>query len=144
MQHTVTCPSCGAVSASGQQFCGKCGTKLAIEVQQQKINCPKCGSQNLAGQQFCGNCGAALVAVAQQVPTAPVQQTLAAPTQEMPAKVVSPVIPRQQVEVKPTWGLAWGLWWRMALLGLLIGGIIYLIVAVVMVLAFNYKLPFGA
>jgi hypothetical protein len=113
-------------------------------VQQQKINCPKCGSQNLAGQQFCGNCGAALVAVAQQVPTAPVQQTLAAPTQEMPAKVVSPVIPRQQVEVKPTWGLAWGLWWRMALLGLLIGGIIYLIVAVVMVLAFNYKLPFGA
>jgi predicted RNA-binding Zn-ribbon protein involved in translation (DUF1610 family) len=136
MQHTVTCPSCGAVSASGQQFCGKCGTKLATEVQQQKIKCPNCGSQNLAGQQFCGNCGAALVAVAQQAP--------AAPPQETPAKVVSPVIPRQQVEVKPTWGLAWGLWWRMALLGLLIGGILYLIVAIVMVLAFNYKLPFGA
>ncbi len=136
MQHTVTCPSCGAVSASGQQFCGKCGTKLATEVQQQKIKCPNCGSQNLAGQQFCGNCGAALVALAQQAP--------AAPPQGAPAKVVSPVIPRQQVEVKPTWGLAWGLWWRMALLGLLIGGIIYLIVAIVMVLAFNYKLPFGA
>jgi hypothetical protein len=31
----------------------------------------------------------------------------------------------------------------MVILELLIGGIIYLIVAVVMVLAFNYKLPFG-
>jgi DNA-directed RNA polymerase subunit M/transcription elongation factor TFIIS len=142
MQHTVTCPSCGAVSASGQQFCGKCGTKLAVEVQQQKIKCPKCGSENLAGQQFCGNCGGALVAAAQQAPATPVQQTPAVPSQEAPAKVVSHVIPRQQVETRPTWGLAWGLWWRMALLGLFIGGVIYLIVAIVMVLGFNYQLPF--
>jgi len=141
MQHTVTCPSCGAVSAAGQKFCGKCGTKLATEVQQQRIKCPKCGLENLAGQQFCGNCGAALVAVAQQVPTAPVQQ-MATSSQEASAKVVSPVIHHQQVETKPTWGLAWGLWWRMALLGLLIGGIIYSIVAIVMVLAFDYRLPF--
>jgi hypothetical protein len=64
--------------------------------------------------------------------------------QEVPARVVSPVALRQQVEVTPTWGLAWGLWWRMVVLGLLIGGLIYLIVFVVMVLGFNYKLPFGA
>jgi hypothetical protein len=113
-------------------------------VQQQKIKCPKCGLENLAGQQFCGNCGAALVAVAQQVPAAPVQQTSVASSQEASAKVASPVVPRQQVEVKPTWSLAWGLLWRMVVLELLIGGIIYLIVAVVMVLAFNYELPFGA
>jgi hypothetical protein len=74
--------------------------------------------------------------VAQQVPVAPIQ--------EVPARVVTPIAPRQHVDVKPTWGLAWGLWWRMAVLGLLVGGIIYLIVAIVMVLAFNYQLPFGS
>jgi DNA-directed RNA polymerase subunit RPC12/RpoP len=137
MQQMVKCPNCGMENPAGQQFCGKCGAKLVTEVPQQpKIKCPNCGLQNLAGQQFCGNCGARLVAMAQEVPTAP--------TQEVPAKVMSPVALRQQVEVKPTWGLSWGLWWRMVLLGLLIGGIIYLIVFVVMVLGFNYKLPFGA
>jgi hypothetical protein len=64
--------------------------------------------------------------------------------QEVPAKVVSPAVHRQQVEVKPTWGLAWGLWWRMFLLGLLIGVIVYLIAVVIMILGFNYKLPFAA
>jgi len=130
MQQMVKCPNCGMENPAGQQFCGKCGAKLVIEVPQQpKIKCPNCGLQNLAGQQFCGNCGAKLTGMA---PPA------------VPSTVVSPVALRQQVEVKPTWGLAWGLWWRMVLLGLLIGGIIYLIVFVVMVLGFNYKLPFGA
>lgn len=129
MQQMVKCPNCGMENPAGQQFCGKCGAKLVTEVPQQpKIKCPSCGLQNLAGQQFCGNCGARLVAMAQEVP----------------ARVVSPVVERQQVKVKPTWGLAWGLWWRMVVLGLLIGGLIYLIVFVVMVLGFNYKLPFGA
>src|SRR4030042_334162 len=120
MQHTVTCPNCGAISAAGQRFCGKGGTVL-VAVPQQVPTAP-----------------------VQQMPAAPVQQMPAAPAQEMPAKVASPVIPRQQVEVKPTWGLAWGLLWRMVVLELLIGGIIYLIVAMVMVLAFNYQFPFGA
>ena len=137
MEQMVKCPNCGVENAAGQQFCGKCGAKLATVVPQQpKIKCPNCGLQNLAGQQFCGNCGTKLVAMAQQAPTAM--------TQEIPATIVSPVTPRQQFDVKPTWGLAWGLWWRMVLLGLLIGGIIYLIVVIVMVLGFNYKLPFGA
>ncbi|MBM3142007.1 MAG: zinc-ribbon domain-containing protein [Chloroflexi bacterium] len=130
MQQMVKCPNCGMENPAGQQFCGKCGAKLVTEVPQQpKIKCPNCGLQNLAGQQFCGNCGAKLTGIAP--PAAP-------------STVVSPVVERQQVEVKPTWGLAWGLWWRMVLLGLLIGGIIYLIVFVVMVLGFNYQLPFGA
>jgi ribosomal protein S27AE len=130
MQQMVKCPNCGMENTAGQQFCGKCGAKLVTEVPQQpKIKCPNCGLQNLAGQQFCGNCGAKLTGMA---PPA------------VPPMVVSPVVERQQVEVKPTWGLAWGLWWRMVLLGLLIGGIIYLIVFVVMVLGFNYQLPFGA
>jgi hypothetical protein len=77
-----------------------------------------------------------LAVVAQQVPVVPIQ--------EVPTRVVTPIAPRPQVDVKPTWGLAWGLWWRMVVLGLLIGGIVYLIVVIVMVLAFNYKLPFGS
>jgi hypothetical protein len=128
MQHTVTCPNCGAVSAAGQRFCGKCGTVLVAAAQQ----VPTAPVQQIPA------------VPSQQVPAVPAQQMPTAPAQEVPAKVVSPVIPRQQVEVKPTWGLAWGLWWRMALLGLLIGGIIYLIGATVMVLAFNYQFPFGA
>jgi hypothetical protein len=84
-----------------------------------------------------------LVAVAQQAPTAPAQQVPTAMTQEETITAMSPVTPRQQFDVKPTWGLAWGLWWRMVVLGLLIGGILYLIVVIVMVLGFNYKLPFG-
>jgi hypothetical protein len=76
--------------------------------------------------------------------TAPTQEVPAVPTQQRPAKAVKPVFPRQQFEVKPTWGLAWGLWWRLLLLSILIGGTLYLIVVMVMVLAFNYKIPFIA
>ncbi len=128
MEQTVKCASCGSESRAGQQFCGTCGAKLVTELPQQKVKCPNCGSQNLAGQQFCGTCGTRLPA---------------APAQEVPAMVVTPVVPMQSVKVKPTWGLAWGLWWRMMLLGLLIGGIVYLIAVAVMVVVFNYKLPFG-
>ncbi len=149
MEQMVKCPNCGTENPAGQPFCGKCGAKLIAEVQQ-KVNCPKCGFQNIAGQQFCGSCGAALVATAQQAPAAqaqqasaaPVQQVQAAPPKELPAKTASPATYHRQVEVKPTWGLAWGLWWRMFLLGLLIGGICYLIYTIVMVLAFNAQLPF--
>jgi DNA-directed RNA polymerase subunit RPC12/RpoP len=149
MEQTVRCPNCGTGNPAGQQFCGKCGAKL-IAVVQQKIQCPKCGFQNIAGQQFCGSCGAGLavavqqapVSQVQQAPTAPVQQTSAVPAkQEVPAKVVKPVVTREQVAVKPTWGLAWGLWWRLFILSLLIGGIIYLI-AFVVILALGPQNPF--
>jgi len=144
MEQMVKCPNCGVENHAGQQFCGKCGAKLAaVVLHQPMIKCPNCGVQNLAGQQFCGNCGTKLAAVAQQAPTAPTPQMPADMTQEAPPTAMRPVTPRQQFEVKPTWGLAWGLWWRMAILGLLIGGIAYLIVVIVMVLGFNYKLPFG-
>ena len=105
---------------------------------------------NLPGQQFCGSCGARLIAVVHQAPTAPAQQVATATTQEVPAvpvqqvpaKAAKRVVPRQQVEAKPTWGLAWGLWWRMLLLGLLIGGVIYAIAAIVMIaLGFHYSIP---
>jgi DNA-directed RNA polymerase subunit RPC12/RpoP len=131
MQQMVKCLNCGMENPAVQQFCGKCGAKLATELsQQQKIKCSNCGAQNLAGQQFCGNCGAKLAAIA---PSA------------VPGVAASPVSQGQQVKVKPTWGLAWGLWWRTVVLSLLIGGLIYLIVFLVMVvgLGFNLKLPFG-
>lgn len=136
MEQEVRCPNCGVENRANQQFCGACGTKLVAVTQQQAFRCPNCGSQNVAGQKFCGTCGARLAA--------PAQQVTAVWGQETPTKVVAQSIPSQQVEVKPTWGLAWGLWWRMAVLGLLIGGTIYLIVALVLVLAFNYKFPFGS
>lgn len=133
MEQKVRCPNCGGENRANQQFCGTCGAKL-VTVMQQTVRCLNCGSQNVAGQQFCGACGARLAPVAQQVtPT---------PSQETPAQVVSPTVP-PQIEVKPTWGLAWGLWWRMTVLGLLIGGTVYLIIALILVLAFNYQLPFG-
>lgn len=136
MEQMVRCPNCGSENRAGQPFCGTCGTKLVTGTQQQKVKCPNCGSQNLAGQQFCGICGAKLAVAAPQAP--------AAETQVMPTRAVSPVAPRQHLEVKPTWGLAWGLWWRMLLLGLLIGGIVYLMAMIVMVLGFGYKLPLGS
>jgi hypothetical protein len=76
--------------------------------------------------------------------TTSIQEVSAVPAQQTPAKVVKPVVTRQQFEVKPTWGLAWGLLWRLLLLSILIFGTLYLIVVMVMVLAFNYKIPFIA
>jgi NMD protein affecting ribosome stability and mRNA decay len=165
MEQMVKCANCGTPNPPGQQFCGKCGAKLVSEAQPQRIKCPNCGFMNIPGQQFCGSCGARLVAVVHQAPAVPsqqtpsaVQQVSAAPTQQVstvpaqevttvpapqaPARVVRPAVPRQQVDAKPTWGLAWGLWWRMLVLSLLIFGVIYALFAIVMVLAFNYKLPF--
>ena len=157
MEQMVRCANCGTATPAGQQFCGKCGAKLVTEVQQQqKIKCPNCGFMNLPGQQFCGSCGARLVAVvhqtaaapaataalAQQTSNMPAPETTTVPNPQAPAKVVKPAVPRLRNEVSPTWGLAWGLWWRMLILSLLIGGVIYAIIAIVMILAFNYKLPF--
>ena len=124
MEQSVKCPNCGSENSVAQKFCGTCGAKLVTEAQQQKIKCPNCGSQNPTTQQFCGACGTKLTAT----------------TQETPGKAAEAVVHPQQIEVKPTWGLAWGLYWRMLLLGLLIAGIVYLIAMVVM-LAFGYTLP---
>jgi len=64
------------------------------------------------------------------------------PAPQPPAKAVKPIIQRQQVDVRPTWGLAWGLWWRMFLLGLLIGGVLYAIAIIVMLtLGFHLSVP---
>jgi Double zinc ribbon len=154
MEQMVRCANCGTPNQPGQQFCGKCGAKLATEIQQpqQKIKCPNCGFMNLPGQQFCGSCGARLVAVVHQAPTVPspsqqgatmsAQEMTTIPAPQPPAKAVKPIIQRQHVDVRPTWGLAWGLWWRMLLLGLLIGGVIYAIVVIVMIaLGFQYSVP---
>ena len=126
---------------------------------EQMVRCANCGTANPAGQQFCGSCGARLVAVVHQAPTAsqqastapalqastmPTQEVPTVPAQQAPGKAVRPVVQRQQFEAKPTWGLAWGLWWRMLLLSILIFGILYLIAVIVMVLGFDYKIPFVA
>ena len=99
---------------------------MAGEVEQQTITCPRCGSQNAADQQFCGSCGARLAGGVQQVPT----------------RVMEPLVNRQQIEVKPTWGLTWGLFWRLLLLSLVIGGVLYLIAMIVM-LALGFTYPIG-
>ncbi|HIE17177.1 MAG TPA: zinc ribbon domain-containing protein [Dehalococcoidia bacterium] len=132
MEQTVKCRNCGSENRAGQQFCGACGSKLAAEAEPAQVSCPSCGAQNLAGQQFCGTCGSKLAVQARQIASDAAQQ----PT----ARIVGTAAPRQPIEVKPTWGLAWGLWWRMLLLGLLVGGALYLIVLVVM-LALGFQLP---
>ncbi len=126
MKKTIACPGCGSQNPADQQFCGSCGAKLAGEAEQQTIICPGCGSQNPASQQFCGSCGARLAGGVQQVPT----------------RVMEPLVSRQQIEVKPTWGLTWGLFWRLLLLNLVIGGVLYLI-AVIVMLAFGFTYPVG-
>lgn len=132
MEQTVKCRNCGSENRAGQQFCGACGTRLTVETEPAKTSCPSCGAQNLAGQQFCGTCGSKLVVEARQTASGAAQQ----PT----TGEVGTAAPRQPVEVKPTWGLAWGLWWRMGLLGLLVGGVLYLIALIVM-LALGFQLP---
>jgi ribosomal protein L37E len=154
-QPTIKCPHCGSQNLAGQQFCGACGARL-VAVAQEVLTAPTKEAPpapprqvQQAPPQQAPSAPAQRVppAQTQQVPPpAPAQYIPPAPAQQAPARVVSPVIPRQQVEVKPTWGLAWGLWWRMVLLGLLIGGLIWLIAAVVMVLGFGASfswLPFG-
>jgi class 3 adenylate cyclase/predicted ATPase len=49
----IVCASCGAESASGQRFCGQCGSPLAR-------GCPSCGAENPPENRFCGNCGTPL------------------------------------------------------------------------------------
>jgi len=72
----------------------------------------------------------------------PPQEMTTVPAPQPPAKAVKPIIQRQQVDVRPTWGLAWGLWWRMFLLGLLIGGVLYAIAIIVMLtLGFHLSVP---
>ena len=61
----VKCPSCEALNAAGQKFCGKCGatmtgalpagTPAAVE-----NTCPSCATVNPPGQVFCGQCGTRL------------------------------------------------------------------------------------
>ncbi|MBI3747012.1 MAG: AAA family ATPase, partial [Chloroflexi bacterium] len=63
----MTCPSCGAVNAPGQKFCGECGTPLAR-------TCRECGTSNAPSQRFCGECGASL-----EAPAAPVGAARQAP-----------------------------------------------------------------
>jgi class 3 adenylate cyclase len=50
----VTCSGCGQANPAGVQFCGGCGTRLAVV-------CPACQAPNPPGNRFCHQCGAALV-----------------------------------------------------------------------------------
>ena len=106
---------------------------------EQKVNCPSCGSVNNAGQQFCGACGTKLAGEREQEIVSERQPEVVSERQQNVVRVVEPLASFRQAEVKPTWGLAWGLYWRMVLLSLLIGGVGYLIFAIVM-LALGYQL----
>lgn len=115
---------------------------------QQTVICPNCGSQNAANQQFCVSCGAHLANTQRPASHVPIVTGVV-----NPAPVVAPVQPimggtvlspsTQQVEVKPTWGLAWGLFWRMLFLYILMGGVIFLGYMLVR-LILGYNDVFGA
>ncbi len=49
----MQCPACEFQNPEQMQFCGKCGSKLAV-------SCSRCGFENPAGFGFCGRCGASL------------------------------------------------------------------------------------
>ncbi len=57
MVETFLCPNCGEENLMSYQFCGACGTKLAIRMQKSEKVCPKCGAQNAIDYKFCGACG---------------------------------------------------------------------------------------
>lgn len=48
------CPKCGADVPAGNQFCGKCGTAIALL---KKRVCLKCSAALEPDAQFCGKCG---------------------------------------------------------------------------------------
>src|SRR5258705_6412218 len=51
----MICTNCGSANATGQKFCGTCGTLLGRA-------CPSCGAPYPEGRRFCGDCGRALAA----------------------------------------------------------------------------------
>jgi sec-independent protein translocase protein TatA len=61
----VACPSCQALNAVSQKFCGKCGARMASPVSVSSATlientCPSCATVNPPGQAFCGQCGTRL------------------------------------------------------------------------------------
>jgi|SRR5262252_4324408 len=65
----VKCPSCEALNAAGQKFCGKCGAAMtsalpATTPAAVETTCPSCATVNPPGQAFCGQCGTRLTRAA--------------------------------------------------------------------------------
>jgi class 3 adenylate cyclase len=52
----MICPRCGASAASGERYCGDCGSGLPWR-------CGACGGDNAPGKRFCVACGAAAAAI---------------------------------------------------------------------------------
>jgi class 3 adenylate cyclase/tetratricopeptide (TPR) repeat protein len=50
----MRCSQCGAISPTGNKFCGVCGFPLAAA-------CPACAKANPPGMKFCGECGTPLL-----------------------------------------------------------------------------------
>jgi len=50
----LSCKSCGALLATGDLFCRKCGVKV------ETVTCPSCGTKPREGDTFCRKCGVAL------------------------------------------------------------------------------------
>ena len=47
----MRCRECGAILLDTDTFCGKCGTKVKVNI------CPECGITLRPGMRFCANCG---------------------------------------------------------------------------------------
>ena len=52
----MKCSRCSHDNPAGQNFCGKCGARLALI-------CPGCGELQPGHHRYCGDCGASLTAV---------------------------------------------------------------------------------
>lgn len=101
---TLICPQCGAVSAPGVRFCGRCGTPLPSEPvaatapSQRPVAaaggtiCPHCGAANAPAARFCGRCAQPLQSGA--LPGAPSAATAAPPTIAAVQPTLPPTPPR--------------------------------------------------
>ena len=60
----MICTNCAVEIPDGSQFCGNCGTSLAL-------SCPTCGRDNPSENNFCANCGSSLTADDAPAPSPP-------------------------------------------------------------------------
>lgn len=62
MAEPISCPSCGLLQKTAAQYCFDCGSKLAVQPNQNIALCKVCSGALIAGATFCGACGTPVLA----------------------------------------------------------------------------------
>ena len=56
----MKCKKCCVDLPDGAKFCTSCGSKVFLEVKEEKVNCWNCGMANESGAAYCMDCGSKL------------------------------------------------------------------------------------